>query len=173
MNGRGAAAPRNMGAAAGTGTWKSDDGTVEIVSTELLFCDATDLTADLLAIAGPAGAGFTTRGGRDRIDAVAALAREVVGGRLTSYLTRILANTTLIVRGDGAGTYPLNTKDALNKAFTGRQKYVFPAVSLAMEVSLVGFLDGLALIGFDLRGMMTTTVESPSEDSSQSTSATG
>lgn len=164
--------PQNLGAQAGKGSWKSDDGQVELVSTELLFCEATDLTADLLAIAGPAGAGFAARGGNSVVDAIAALVRELVSGRLTQYLTRVLANTTMIVRGEGAGAYPLNSRAALDKAFTGRQKYVFPAVKLALEVSLVGFLDGLALIGFDLRTMMTRR-ELPSEDSSQSTIATG
>lgn len=171
---RAGAKAENLGTAAKVDRWKSDDGQVEIVSTELLFCDATDLTADLLGIAGPAGAGFAAGGGGGRVEAIAALARELTGGKLVGYLTRVLANTSLIVRGAGAGNYSLRTRAELDTAFTGRQQFIFPAVALALEVSLTGFLDGLVLIGFDLRTMMATTkAESPSEDSSPNTSATG
>jgi hypothetical protein len=163
------APPQNIGTMAGKSTWKSEDGTVEIHSTELLFCDATDLFADLTAVIGPAGAGFA-RGGAQLGDAIAMFAREVVGGRLVSYLTRVLASTSMVVRGDGAGNYSLGNRAALDKAFTGRQKFVFPAVKLALEVSLSGFFQGFALIGFDPAAMMGRT---SSEDSSQSTSATG
>ena len=62
-------------------------------------------------------------------------------------------------------------RDALDKAFTGRQRFIFPAVKLALEVSFGGFLGGLALIGIELPKIPAMT--SPSEDSSQSTSATG
>lgn len=168
-------APKNLGASAGSKRWKSDDGSVEIVSTELLFCDATDLAADMMAAVGmPAGMiGVAIRNGFgvNVGEAVAMFARELVSGKLTGYLTRLLANTTLIARGEGAGTFAMNSRDALDKALTGRQKYIAPAVKLAMEVSLTGFLDGFGLIGFDLKKLMPTI--SPSEDSSQSTSATG
>lgn len=163
-------APKNLGAAAGSKRWKSDDGTAEIVSTELLFCDATDLLADMAAVVGAPGA--AARGGAAVGEALAMFAREVVGGRLTGYLTRVLANTTLIVRGDGSGTFAMGSRDALDKALTGRQRYIFPAVKLALEVSFSGFLDGLDLIGMDLRAMM-RMVPPPSDDSSPSTSATG
>ncbi len=170
MNARGQA-PKNLGAAAGSKRWKSDDGTVEIVSTELLFCDATDLLADMMAVIGmPAAA---ARGGAALGDALAMFAREVVGGRLTGYLTRVLANTTMIARGEGSGTFGMDSRDALDKAFTGRQKYIAPAVKLALEVSFAGFLDGLGLIGISLPKIPPLMVPSPSEDSSQSTSATG
>lgn len=163
-------APKNLGASAGSKRWKSDDGSVEIVSTELLFCDATDLLADMGAVIAMPGA--AARGGAAVGDAIAMFAREVVGGRLTGYLTRVLANTTMIARGDGAGTFGMDSRDALDKAFTGRQKYIAPAVKLALEVSFSGFLDGLSLIGIDLRKMI-PKVQLPSEDSSQSMSATG
>lgn len=168
-------APKNLGASAGSKRWKSDDGSVEIVSTELLFCDATDLLADMMAAIGmPAGmigvamrSGFGVNVG----EAIAMFARELVGGKLTTYLTRVLANTTMIVRGDGSGTFGMGSRDALDKALTGRQKYIMPAVKLALEVSLMGFLDGFDLIGIDLKKLMPTI--STSEDSSQSMSATG
>lgn len=167
--------PKNLGAPAGSKRWKSDDGSVEIVSTELLFCDATDLGADMMAAVGmPAGMigvamrqGFGVNVG----EAIGMFARELVGGKLTGYLTRVLANTTLIVRGEGAGTFSMDSREALDKALTGRQKYIAPAVKLALEVSFTGFLDGLALIGIELKNLMPTI--SPSEDSSQSTIATG
>lgn len=169
---RGTPAPKNLGASAGSKRWKSDDGTVEIVSTELLFCDATDLLADMGAVIAMPGAAAAQ--GRAAIgDAIAMFAREVVGGRLTGYLTRVLANTTMIARGEGAGTFAMGSRDALDKAFTGRQKYVVPAVKLALEVSFAGFLDGLGLIGIELPKMPPMVVPFPSEDSSQSTSATG
>ncbi len=163
-------AAKNMGTTAGQKTWRSDDGSVEIISTELLFCDATDLLADMTALVAPAG-GAAQRGRIMVGDALALFARELMSGKLTSYLERLLKRTTLIARGDGAGTYDLKGKDALNNAFTGRQKYIFPAVTLALEVSFSGFLDGLGLIGFDPKALMAKI--SPSEDSSQSTSATG
>lgn len=164
-------APKNLGASAGSKRWKSDDGSVEIVSTELLFCDATDLLADMGAVIGiPAAA---AQQGRAAVgEAVAMFAREVIGGRLTGYLTRVLANTTMIARGEGAGTFGMDSRDALDKAFTGRQRYIMPAVKLALEVSFAGFLDGLALIGIKLP-KMPKMAPSSFEDSSQSTSATG
>lgn len=171
-------APKNLGTAAGSKSWKSEDGAVEFVSTELLFCDATDLLADMMAAMGPAGGAWQAGTGGTpqarmavRGEAVAMLAREVSAGRLTSYLVRVLAGTTMIVRGDGAGNYDLKNREALNRAFTGRQRYAFPAVKLALEVNFQGFLDGLGLIGVDMSKL--TTKDSPSEDSSPSTSATG
>lgn len=165
-------------AAAGKGSWVAEDRSVEFFSTEMLFCDAMDLGADLMAAMGRAagawiaggakgapGAGILVRG-----EAVQMIAMEVVGGRLTSYLARILATTMMIVRGEHAGKFDLKDRAALDRAFTGRQKFVFPAVKLALEVSLGGFLDGLKLIGIDLP-TMTTEKESPSdtEDSAPST----
>lgn len=164
-----APAPKNVGSVAGKGAWKSEDGNVELYSTELLYCDAADLFADLAAVIGPAG-GAWTAGNANRGDALAMFAREVVGGRLVSYLVRVLAGTIMIVRGEGAGNYPLNSRDALNKAFTGRQKYSLPAVKLALEVSMGGFFVGLPLIGIDPAAMMS---QSLSEDSSPSTTVTG
>ena len=58
-------------------------------------------------------------------------------------------------------------------ALTGRQKYIVPAVKLALEVSFSGFLDGLDLIGISLPKMPAMAAPFPSEDSNQSTSATG
>jgi hypothetical protein len=159
-----------LGASAGSKRWKSDDGTVEIVSTELLFCDAVDLAADMgIPLGGP---GAMVWQGRAALgEAISMFAREVVGGRLVGYLVRVLANTTMIARGDGAGSFAMTGRDALDKAFTGRQRYIFPAVKLALEVTYRGFLDGFALIGLDPPTMPEMTL--PSEDSSPSTSATG
>jgi hypothetical protein len=165
-------------APAGSNKWVSEDRTVEIVSTEMLFCDATDLGTDLLAAMGQAagawmaggtpgaaGAGLLVRG-----EAMQMIAAQVSSGRLTSYMARLLATTTMIVRGDNAGVHHLKDREALNRAFTGRQKYIFPAVKLALEVSLGGFLDGAKLIGIKIPTM--TTDPSLSEDSDQNTSDT-
>lgn len=139
---------------------------VEFYSTELLFCDATDLLADMSAVIAPAGGAWNTAVA-NRGDAIAMFAREVSNGRLTSFLARVLSGTTMMVRGAGAGTFDLGSRDGLNNAFTGRQKFAFPAVKLALEVSFKGFLDGLALIGLKI------PTQSTSGDSNPSTSATG
>lgn len=143
---------------------------VEIHCAELLFCDATDLLADLTAIIAPAAGDF--QGGMAHAgDALGRIAREIIGGALTGYLTRLLATTTMIVKGEGGGKFDLlDSKDKLNRAFTGRQKFIYPAVKLALEVNFKGFLDGLALIGMKIPKLMPVP---PSEDSSQSTTATG
>lgn len=143
---------------------------VEIHCVELPFCDATDLLADLMAIVAPAGGDFNA-GMAHAGDALGRIAREIVGGALTRYLTRLLATTTMIVKGEGGGRFDLiDSKDALNRAFTGRQKFIYPAVKLALEVNFKGFLDGLALIGIKIPKLMPAP---PSADSSQSTTATG
>lgn len=136
-------------------------------STELEFCDATDVLADMLAVIAPGGGtfqeGLATRG-----EAIGQMAKELAGGRLTSLLPRILAGTTMIIRGEGAGKVDLiNSREKLNQAFSGRKKFVFPAVKLALEVSFKDFLDGLALIGVKIPTL------TRSEDSSPSTTATG
>lgn len=143
---------------------------VEIHSTELEFCDATDLLTDMTAVIGPA-AGAAQGGMANVGEAIAMFAREVVGGRLTGYLTRLLKCTTVIVKGDNAVKVSLlDSRDKLNKAFTGRQQMIFPAVKLALEVSFADFLGGLALVGLDMEKIKTLL---SSGDSSPSTSATG
>jgi len=182
-------AVQGLGAHAAHKKWTSEDGTIEFVSTELLYCDAQDLLADMVASMGQAaGAWFAGQGGSRqamlavRGEAAGMLAREVAGGKLTSYQTRLLASTTMFVRGDGAGRFELGSRDGLNKAFTGRKKYAFPAIKLATEVNFAGFLDGLAMIGIDLREAVMIEAEQPkpdpaeessSEDSPLSMSATG
>lgn len=150
---------------------------MEFVSTEMLFCDATDLGADLMAAMGRAAGAWLAGGAKGspgagvlvRSEALQMVALEVVGGRLTSYLARILATTTMLVRGEHAGKFDLKDRAALDRAFTGRQKYIFPAVKLALEVSLGGFLDGLKLIGIKLPTMTMEESPSDSEDSAPST----
>lgn len=140
---------------------------VELVSTELGFCDATDLLADMLAVIAPAG-GQYQGGMASRGEAVGLIARELIGGRLSGYLVRMLSGTSMIVRGEGAMNLTLNSKANLDKAFAGRKKYAIAAVKQAVEVNYKDFLDGLALIGMTLPEMAR-----PSETSSQSTTATG
>jgi hypothetical protein len=139
---------------------------VELCSTEFGFCDATDLLADMLAVVAPAGgqyqAGMALRG-----EAIGLVARELIGGRLSGYLVRMLSGTSMIVRGEGAMNTLLNSKAKLDTAFAGRKKFAPLAVKLAVEVNYADFLDGLALIG------MKWKEETPSVTSSQSTAATG
>ncbi len=63
------------------------------------------------------------------------------------------------------------SRSAIDKAFIGRAQFIPAAVKLAMEVNFKSFLDGIKLIGIDLNPP--TTSPSSSEDSDQSTSATG
>lgn len=139
---------------------------VELVSTELGFCDATDLLADMLAVIAPGGSAYqgniASRG-----EAVGLIARELIGGRLSGYLVRMLSGTSMIVRGEEAMNITLSSKANLDKAFAGRKKYAPAAVKLAVEVNYKDFLDGLGLIG------MKWKEEIPSETSSPSTTATG
>lgn len=153
-------------------TLKVDDE-VEIHSSTMEFCDATDLFNDIMAAVGGGGGGFMAGYG-NRGESLAAIAKELAGGRLTAYLARILSCTTVIVRGEHKCKVELiNSREKLNAAFTGRSKYVFPAVKLAVEVNYSGFLDGLKSIGIDpLKGIAGTT-ESPSDDSNPSTESTG
>ncbi len=138
---------------------------VEFVTTQLPFCDATDLLADMSAVVAPTG-GLYMSGYADRGEAIGKLAKEYVGGRLTALLQRLLAGTTINVRGDGKVDL-IDSREKLDAAFTGREAFVFPAVKIALEVNFKGFLGGLALIGLKIPKL------SHSEDSSQSTSATG
>jgi len=152
---------------------------IELISTELEFCAATDLLADMGAAVAPAGASlyekYATRG-----EALGVLAREVAGGRLTAFLVRLLAGTTMIVReGKGEKIELLASREKLNEAFNGRKKYVFPAVKLALEVSFADFLDGLKLVGIAIPKVPTPKVPTPTmtpssfEDSIPSTDGTG
>lgn len=138
---------------------------VEFLSTELEFCDATDLLADMSSIIAPVG-GLYMGGYADRGEAIGKIAKEFVGGRLTTLLARLLACTTMSIRGEGKVDL-IDSREKLNAAFTGRSKFIYPAVKLALEVSFKDFLDGLALIG------VKTPTLSHSEDSSPSMTATG
>lgn len=142
------------------------DGTsVEFTTTQLPFCDATDLLADMSAVIAPTG-GLYMGGYADRGEALGKVAREFVGGRLTGLLTRLLAGTTMNVRGEGKVDL-IDSRDKLDLAFSGREMFVFPAAKFALEVNFKGFLAGIGLIGLKIPKL------SPSEDSSPSTSATG
>jgi hypothetical protein len=134
-----------------------------IICNEMMFCDAADLLADMGAILAPAA-------GRGQGDAIAMAASEFMGGKLSSFLLRLLSTTTVIVQDQKSIKIEINSKDALNRAFTGRQRLAPSAVKLALEVNFAGFLDGLALIGLRIP---TIATPSNSEDSSQSTDATG
>ena len=141
---------------------------IQIHSVELDFMTATDLLPDLLAIIGPAAGvekGQITYG-----EAAAAVSYALVGGKLTALLPRILCGTSMIIPGEGQ--FDLVSREAINKALTGRKKFIFPLVKIALEVSFADFLGGLALIGIKLPKLPTRT-PSPSEDFSPSTSATG
>lgn len=138
---------------------------VEFTTTEIEFCDATDLLTDMSAVVAPTG-GLYLGGYADRGEAIGKLAKEFVGGRLTALLQRLLACTTVSIRGEGKVDL-LDSREKLNAAFSGRKAFVFPAVKIALEVNFKDFLDGLALVGIKIPTL------SPSEDSSQSTSATG
>lgn len=140
---------------------------VELICTEMEFCDAVDLLADMTAVIAPAGGAYVG-GVASRGIALGEFAKEVAGGKLTKFLTRVLATTTMIVRAEKLKVDLLDSRDKLNQAFSGRPKFVFPAVKLALEVNFKDFLDGLGLIGLKL-----PTAASGSEDSSPSTSATG
>lgn len=142
---------------------------VEFSCTEMQFCDAVDLLADMTAVVGPAGGGYIG-GALSRGIAVGEFAKEVAGGKLTSFLSRVLSTTTMIDKGAKLKVDLLDSREKLNTAFTGRAKFVFPAVKLALEVSFKDFLDGLRLIGWKLPTMPT---QSGSADSSPSTSVTG
>lgn len=170
---RAAAASANLGMPATKRTWKSDDGSVEIYSSELPPCDALDLLAEISGIITPAaGAVHAWKTGSGGLGAsLQMLTEQLTGGRLTSYLPRLLAGTTLLARGEGAGNYGMASRDAINKAFIGRAKLMAPAVQLAMEVNFKSFLDGMKLIGIDLK--TPTTSQSTSEDSDLSTSDIG
>lgn len=138
---------------------------VDFVTTQLPFCDATDLLADMSAVVAPTG-GLYMGGYADRGEAIGKLAKEFIGGRLTALLTRLLAGTTMNVRGEGKVDL-IDSREKLDLAFSGREAFVFPAAKFALEVNFKGFLDGIGLIGLKIPKL------SPSEDSSQSTSTTG
>jgi hypothetical protein len=142
------------------------DGGVEIHSTELEFCDATDLMTDLIAAIAPAAGSFQA-GIAHMGDAAGQICRELAAGRLTTYLARVLAGTTLIVKGDKLKVDLINSRDKLNLAFSGRQKLVAPAVELAWEVSFADFLGVLAELSAKIQK------RSPSATSSESTESTG
>jgi hypothetical protein len=171
---RGVVQPKNLGASAGSKRWKSDDNSVEIVSTELMPCDALDLLADISGVVAPAaGLAMAWKTGVGNIGAsLQQLTEQLAGGRLTSYLPRLLAGSTLIARGQGAGNFGMADRAAFNKAFMGRTQFIAPAVKLAVEVNYTSFLDGVKSIGIDL---MPTTMTAPSssEDSDPSTTDIG
>lgn len=140
---------------------------IELCSTELGFCDATDLLADMMAVVAPGGGAY--QGGMaSRGEAIGLIARELIGGRLSGYLVRMLSGTSMIARGADALNITLNSKANLDKAFAGRKKYAIAAVKQAVEVNYKDFLDGLALIGLKLPDMAR-----PSDVSSPSTTVTG
>jgi hypothetical protein len=135
------------------------------LTSQLPFCDATDLLADISAAVAPTG-GMYLGGYADRGEALGKLAKDFIGGRLSALLQRLLAGTTMTVRGVG-NVDLIDSRDKLDLAFTGREAFVFPAVRFALEVNFKGFLDGIGLIGLKIPKL------SPSEDSSPSTSTTG
>lgn len=137
----------------------------EFICTQLDYCDATDLWTDILAVVAPAAAGF--RG--NILSAGVALgevAKEFSGGKLTQYLTRLLAGTTMTVKGDGKVDL-IDSRAKLDEAFTGREAFVPFAVKQALEVNFKGFLDGLDLAGIKIQTLFR------SADSTPSTSDTG
>ena len=95
---------------------------VEFVTTQLPFCDATDLLSDMTAIIAPTGGaylgGYAARG-----EALGGIAKEFVGGRLTALLSRLLAGTTMNVRGDGKVDL-IDSRAKLDEAFTGREAFL-------------------------------------------------
>lgn len=138
---------------------------------EMEFCDAVDLFTDMTAAIAPS-AGALVGGIASRGLALGEIAKEVAGGKLTAYLARVLATTTLIVPSEKLKVELINSREQLNKAFTGRAKLIYPAVKLALEVSFKDFLDDewLSLLGLKIP---TKTTESSPEDSSPSMSAIG
>lgn len=135
------------------------DGTT-ILTAPMLPMDAIDLGNDVIAaIGGGAGAGAIG-------DQISAVAREFVGGRLTSYLTRLLVGTTIVIRGEtkcelGKG------RDEINRALSLRPRLLAPMVMAAVEVQIMRFFPESVLT--DLRKRM----PSPFGSSSPSTSGTG
>lgn len=156
-------AGRNKGAPSARRSRTETVEGVEIHSVELEFCDAADLLPELLAIVAPAGG--VANGGLNIGDGIAAMASALLGGRLTSLMPKVLAATTVII--PGVGQVDLTSRENLNRAFSGRKKFIFPAMKLALEVSFADFLDGLKLVG------VTIPTLSPSADSDLSTTATG
>jgi hypothetical protein len=142
------------------------EGGVEIHSTELEFCDATDLMTDIIATVAPA-AGSYQAGIAHMGDAAGLICRELASGRLTTYLARVLAGTTIFIKEEKLRVDCINSRDKLNKAFSGRQKLVAPAVELAWEVSFKDFLGVLAELSAKIQKL------SPSAASSESTESTG
>lgn len=145
-------------------TLKIED--VTLISTELDVCTSLDLIADVMGPLAPAGGAWTSGQAANAGEAVGMIAREMVGGTLTKHLITVLSCTTL--------TAPqlkidcIDSREKLNQAFAGRQKFLLPAVKLAVEVSLAGFLDGLELIG-----MKKPNLAQSFADSKTSTDATG
>lgn len=137
----------------------------DIHTTELEFCDATDLWADLLAALGGAGGAYA-EGAVNGGEALGRIAKEVAAGGLVRFLARVLARTTVIFKGD-AKVELLDSREKLNQAFTGRQKFAFHAVKLALEVNFKDFLDGLESIGLKIPRPSLSAVSPPS------TAATG
>lgn len=146
-------------------TVEHEGASVEFITSQLPFCDATDLLTDMSSVIAP-GAGLYMGGYADRGEMLGKIAKEYVGGRLTGLLSRLLAGTTMTVRGDGKVDL-IDSREKLDLAFTGREALVFPAVRFALEVNFKGFLGGIALIGLKIPTLFR------SEDSSQSTTATG
>lgn len=142
------------------------DDDIKLISTELDVCDSIDLIADIMGPLAPAGAAWNT--GAHAGDAIGMLARELTGGGLTRNLIRLLSCTTLVCKSEQLKVELIDSREKFNQAFAGRAKYVAPAVKLAVEVSLSGFLDGLELIG-----IKKPTLAKPSGLSIQNTNATG
>ena len=143
------------------------DSDVTIISSELDVCDALDLIADIMGPIAPAMGSYHT-GRAEMGEAVGMISRELTGGALTRNLTRILKCTTVVIKSANLKVDLIDSREKLNQAFAGRQKYLPSAVKLAVEVSLADFLDGLKLIGLKM-----PTPGQDFGDSTLSTSATG
>lgn len=143
------------------------DSDVSIMTMELDVCDSLDLIAEIVGPVAPSMSAWNT-GRADMGEAMGMLSRELTGGSLTRHLVSLLKCTTVIVKSEKLKVELLDSREKLNQAFAGRQKYLASAVKLAMEVSLSDFLDGLKLIG-----MKIPSLAPPSEDSTPSTSVTG
>lgn len=143
------------------------DSDVTILTMELDVCDSLDLIAEIMGPLAPSMSAWNT-GRADMGEAMGMLGRELTGGSLSKHLVSLLKCTTVTVKSEKLKVELLDNREKINQAFAGRAKYLPAAVKLAMEVSLADFLDGLKLIGLKI-----PTLAPPSEDSTQSTSATG
>src|SRR5262245_20256111 len=99
----------------------------------------------MMAVLGLAGGAYE-EGALNRGDVLGLTGKELTGAQLPKFPGRLLACTTLVGGGEGKSGR-IGSLEKLNRAFTGRQRFVFPAVKLALEVSFKDFLDGLVLIG--------------------------